>query len=615
MLIFTFAKTTTLDTSTFNYTDSFIITKYFKYNTPAWWYTTFGAPHDISTDAPSIITDIFIDGVKLIQTDTYAQLSDNHGTWFYDDGTGQLSIHFSHDVTPEYVEIQYGKGFGFSDNGLVYIGSTLYLPFLKNVPSISRQEDIVGYNKPSYINSSITVSNESGILDELKEEALVGNTAFLSYVDDDEIIDDQVDASKAKRLATWFIDSVTWGMDEVEFSVQDNRKIDLKVPTRTFQIADYPTLSTDDAGKYVPLIYGRVRRAPCTPTNSGTTGSTSATFRVGELYTTLHTVYVKIGDTWVTRSPSAEDAANGTFTIPDARATSSDAPYECVADVTGIAVTYASDIIKDLYNRFAEIPYNDLYYNLGAWAAAQTQLPTCGIVISDATDIMQVINKVQNGVYPGFRFSVDVNGKRTIIIDNREKPVSRFVDSLRIFNRDTLKIDEISDYLFKSVTIAYNKEYKGGKFQRVANDDYAENVVEDFQWKDTEEIEVLLNDDTLASEMAAAKALEYSQPQRIAEPVFAGTEFFGIEIYDILAFNTALDDDAEIWSGTPAARPFFGVLVAQVLSVDPNYSEKTTAMRLRILPERQYTADIELLEADDGLIFGGDDVGFFQVVQ
>jgi hypothetical protein len=615
MLIFTFAKTTILDTSTFNYTDYFIITKYFKYDTPAWWYTTFGAPHDISVDAPSIITDIFIDGVKLFQAETYAQLIDNQGTWFYDSGTGQLSIHFDHGVTPESITIQYGKGFGFSDNGLVYIGQTLYLPFLKNVPSISRQEDIVGYNKPSYINSSITVSNEGGILDALKEEALVGNTAFLSYVDDDEIIDDHVDASKAQRLATWFIESVTWGMDEVEFSVQDTRKIDLKVPTRTFQVADYPTLSTDDAGKYVPLIYGRVRRAPCTPTNSGTTGSTDATFRVSELYTTLHTVYVKVGDTWVTRTPSSQSAATGTFTIPNARATTNDAPYECVADVTGIAVTYASDIIKDLYARFAEIPYNDLYYNLGAWAAAEILLPTCGIVISDATDIMQIINQVQNGVYPGFRFSVDVNGKRTIIADDRSKPVDRFVDSIRIFNRDMLKIDEISDYLFKSVTVAYNKEYNGGKFQRVTNDDYATDVILDFQWKNTEEIESLLNDDILASGMAAAKALEYSQPQRIAEPVFAGKEFFGIEIYDIIAFNTALDDDAEIWSGTPARRPFFGVLIAQVLSVDPNYDDKTTAMRLRVLADREYTADIELLAADAGAIFGGPDVGVFKVVQ
>jgi hypothetical protein len=615
MLIFTFAKTTTLDTSTFNYTDSFIITKYFKYDTPAWWYTTFGAPHDISVDAPSIITDIFIDGIKLFQAETYAQLIDNQGTWFYDSGTGQLSIHFDHGVTPESITIQYGNGFGFSDNGLVYIGQTLYLPFLKNVPSTSKQEDIVGYNKPSYINSSITVSNEGGILDDLTSEALVGNTAFLSYVDDALIIDNHVDASAAQRLATWFIDNVTWGMDEVQFSVQDTRKVDLKVPTRTFQVADYPTLNTDDAGKYVPLIYGKVRRAKCTPTNPGTTGSTSATFRVAELYTTLHTVYVKVGDTWVTRTPSSETASTGTFTIPNARATVNDAPYECVADVTGIAVVHASDIIKDLYDRFAEIPYNDLYYDTGLWEAAETSLPTLGIAISDATDIMTVINQVQNGVYPGFRFSVDVQGKRIIIIDDRTKAIDRFVDSIHIFNRDRLQVDEITDYLFKSVTVAYNKEYNGGKFQRVTNDDYEDDVVEDFQWKDTEEIESLLNDDTLATAMVAAKALEYSQPQRIADPVFAGTDFFDTEIYDIIAFNTALDDDAEIWSGIQPRRPYFGVLVGQVLAVDPDYADKLTRMKIRVLAGRTYTADIELLAADDGTFFGGPDVGFFKVVQ
>jgi hypothetical protein len=615
MLIFTFAKTTSLETDAFDYTDSFIITKYFKYNVPDWWSVTFGAPDDISTDAPSIITDIFIDGIKLTQADTYAQLPDNAGTWFYDAGTGQLSIHFDHDVTPESITIQYGNGFGFSDNGLVYIGSTLYLPFLKNVPSISKQEDIVGYDKPSYINSSITVSNENGILDDLKDEALVGNTAFLSYVDDDLIVDDHVDAANAVRIATWFIESMTWGMNEISFSVQDTRKIDLKIPTRTFQIADYPTLDTSDSGKYVPLIYGRVRSAPATPTEPGTTGSTSATYRVAELFTTIHEVRVKVGDTWEARTPSSTDAPNGTFRIPNARATTNDAPYECVVDVTGIAVTYASDIIVDIYDRFAEIPFNDLYYNLGVWNAAKLSLPTCGIRVDTATDIMQVINRVQNGVYPGFRFSVDVTGKRIIIIDDRAKAVSRFVDSIRIFNRDTLEVDEISDYLFKSVTIAFNKEYSGGKFQRISNDDYAEDVVEFFQWKNTEEIETLLNDSTLATNMAAAKALEYSQPQRVAAPVFAGKDFFTTEIYDVIAFNTALDDDADTWTGIQPRRPYFGVLVAQVLSVDPDYSAKTTKMRLRVLADREYTADIELLAADDGAIFGGQDVGFFKVVQ
>jgi hypothetical protein len=616
MLIFTFAKTTILDTSTFNYTDSFIITKYFKYDVPAWWYTTFGAPHDISVEAPSIITDIFIDGIKLLQAETYAQLPDNIGTWFYDAGTGQLSIHFSHDVTPESVEIQYGNGFGFSDNGLLYIDSTLYLPYLKNVPTINKQEDLVGYSKPSYLNASITVANENGVLDNLKDEALIGNTGFLSYIDDDKIVDNQASSSDVVRLATWFIDTLTWGMDEIRFSVQDTRKIDLKVPTRTFLISDYPDLDPTNEGKLVPLIYGKVRRAPCTATEPGVTGSTSATYRVGELYTTLHTVYVKIEDTWVTRTPSSEDAANGTFRIPNARATVNDAPYECAVDVTGITITYASDVIKDLYNRYADIPFNDLYYDTLRWADEEVLLPTFGFVVSESTDIMQVINRAQNGVYPGFRFTVDVNGKRIIIVDDRTKPVLRFVDSILIFNRERLQIEENSEFLFKSVTVAYDKEYSGGTFKRVTNDDYEDSVIADYQWKNTTELQLLLNDTALATSAAAARALEYSLPSRVAQPQFVGTDFFTTEIYDIIAFNTALDDTAEIWTGVTPDRPFFGVLVGQVLSVDPDYNNKSTNMLLRILPDRTYSADLNLLATDvDDEYLVTDDDSFIEYVE
>jgi hypothetical protein len=546
---------------------------------------------------------------------TYAETLTTIGSWFYDNVTGQLSVHIAHESTPESLTIQYGQGFGFSDNGVVYVDSTLYLPYIKNVPAIQKQEDIVGYSKPSFLNSSVTVANENGVLDDLKDEYLTGNTGFLSYVDDDLIVNNQVSSSQLIRLATWFIDNINWGMDEIQFSVQDNRKIEFQVPTRKFSIADYPTLNTDDAGKLVPLIYGKVRRAPATPTEPGTTGSTSATFRVAEEFTTIDQVYVKIGDTWVTRSTSSETPSIGTFRIPNARATVNDAPYECVVDLTGIAVTHASDIIKDLHNRYLSIPFNSLYYDTIAWALAETSLPTCGILVDQATDINQVINDVQNGVYPGFRYAINSDGKRTIIIDDRTKAISKFIDSVLVFNKEKLPVDEITDYLFNSVTIAYNKEYNSGKLNRVTNSSYNQSLIDNYQWHNTTEIPSLLNDDTLATAFAAAKALEYSTPQRIISPLLADSSFFTTEIYDIVAINTALDSDAETWTGISPSRPYFGVLVCQVLSVAPDYANKTTQLSLRVIADREYSGDIELLAADDDLLFGGDEVGFFEVVE
>jgi len=394
---------------------------------------------------------------------------------------------------------------------------------LKGAPIISKRQDLANYETLSFLTGEFELSNVGGVLNYLQDEALIGNTLLMAYLDNDKLRDDDASSIDVVPMHTYFIEGVTFGADKIKINAQDVRKSQKLVPTRALDKTTYPNLADDLEGAIVPLDYGPVRNAPCLPLNSKTTGSTSASFRASELFTTLTEVRVKVGDTWSARTPSSTDAANGTFTIPNARATSSDAPYECVADLVGVDIDYASDVIIDLYERYLGIEYTSLNYDTVAWEAAETSLPLIGHRVSTPTDINKIIAEVQNGVYPGFRFDLTTNGKRTIKLDDREaEPILR-VEACEVRNKHATNYKEDSSFLYGAVTVAYDKEWNGGKFKRVTVDDYAVPVIEAYQIANTLEVELLLTNLSDAEDAAAAFALDYSAPAKVRDGEILGT--------------------------------------------------------------------------------------------
>jgi len=336
MLTLTIARTTELTSS--SYVDPFVRSFLFSWTTAAWW-STIGGTGGPEAEDPTIL-DVLVNSVKYLQADDLATCTSTEATWFYDTTGKQLYIHFQHSIVPEDVLVQYGRGIGYSDDDVVYIDNTEYLPLLAEVPIIDNVQDIRQYDQLAFLVANVSLSNQGGVLDALLAEPVIGNTAILAYLPESAVIDGKASSNDVQILGTFFVESLSASPQGINIALQDTRKISVQVPTATVNTTDYPNLDPNDAGTIIPLVYGSQRAIPGVKVDALATGTTDATYRVAELLTVLSSVQVKIDDTWEARTPSSTDLANGTFTIPNARAAVNKTPYDvrlwtCTNDFSG----------------------------------------------------------------------------------------------------------------------------------------------------------------------------------------------------------------------------------------------------------------------------------------
>lgn len=607
MIILTIANTARI--TRLWHTDSFVLGMRFRYSTASYWTTVFTAPAESETVSP-IILDVLINYIQYYTADSYATCLSLESSWYFDGDT--LWIHLDHSLVYDGIIIQYGKGIGYSDSSVVYIGQTQYLPLVSETPSIERSEDIKEYGRLKLLATDITLTNNFGVLDILQDENIIGNSALLAYIPNEKIVDGFVDAGDSIPQAFYYVEKIDHGQQSISLALQDIRKLNKQIPTRTFDTTTYPYLNDSNDGDTVPLIYGRVRSAKCFPVTADQTGTTSATFRCAELLTAIHAVRVKIGDTWTAATATSSDLPNGTFTISGGRSAAGQDPYACQADVTGIVVTYASDIIVDMYSRYLGQGFTDQFYNIDEWNTNKITLPTCGIIIDNPKDILDIIPMIQNGIYPSFRFDITYDGLKTIRLDDKSRGIDWYVGNLEIINNDSLVVSESSEYLFGEVTVQYDKDYTDNNYRVKTVNTYSDEQKQNYQWSNTNSVPTLLNDATLANNMTIAKSLEYRYPIKTIDLDLFGEKYFNVEIYDIMQVDTALGR-SEYYTDEFTGREYFGVIVGQIVRYKPNYESKTVSVTLRILDRVPFEQRTLLFRMDTGglVVLGTEDDTYY----
>ena len=579
-MLLTVLATTEILTSP-SYVDSFVVGMAYSYQVADWWTSVFGANDDSVKKRKILVLNVRANNIDYTAVNSYEACYDLERSWFISDTS--VYVHLDHDLVLEGVSIQYGLGRGFTDGGIVYIDDVEYLPLITQAPMIERSEDIVGYSKLRLISGSLELSNLSGIVDELKNENIIGNDAILSHLPNSAVIDGVAQRADVQDLARYFVESSSLGNSSVKLELQDLRAMDKQVPTRFFDTVTYPDLSDSDEGKVVPLAYGAFRDLQATPVTSKETDTTFATFRACEYLISISEVRVKVRDTWETRIPSSTDNDRGSFTIPNARESTDKAPYECHIDGYGIPVNNAPDIMVDIYNRFLGQAFTSTFYDTTAWTVNKAGIPTCSMVIKEQTTILDIIPIIQNGVYPSFRFDITPQGMKTIARDDRERSIDWFVDSVEILNIDELEVVDNADNLYGVVIVDYDKSQTTNNPRRITVDTYAQSVVEKYQREDTSTpIESLLTNEIDAQNMANAKAIEFSDPVRTISPVLMGERFIELELYDIVQIDTS-PGRLEAYTEDTRERELHGILIGQVISIKPDYQALVNTVTLRIL--------------------------------
>ncbi len=504
-----------------------------------------------------------------LEVDSLEQCRINNKSWFYNFGKQKLHIHYD-NYNPWWIFYSTLIGFieGYSDK-LVYIDNIYYAPLIKSIPSIAQQQDLIKYGEMATINGGMVFNNVEGNFDYLINDNIFGNTLNLYYLDDkiaNPLITDLM------QIGQFFIDDYDLNLQEAEIRIQDKRlSKEADIPTEIFNATDYRYLNDDFQGEVVPIIYGSPRRSEAIPVDSE--GSGNVTFRQALILTALGTVQVLDNDVWTTVVPVSSDLPNGSFVLNDSDCRNGGTPtgdvFDCrVLASTGIIITYASDVIKDLNSRYLDIEYNTTNYDTTEWELEEISLTTISVVFNEQLKLTQAIKQIQDGANIGFRYETNPVGKRTIRINDYDRTKTFDIYYEDILNNSLLPVKTDKEYVSSVLDVKYSKDFLSGKYLTVRNTDFQESVNANYNIENITPVKTFLDNASDADDLATWYLTRFSVIPKIAEITVMGETFLNMRIYDIgnIDLTTGpLDIDERI-----PARPYYGRWKTQILSIDPD---------------------------------------------
>ncbi len=358
---------------------------------------------------------------------------------------------------------------------------------------------------------------------------------------------------------------------------QDQRKAqNISIPTATLSVDDYANLDPDLEGVLIPLAYGPIREMSAIPV-TGAEVAGAVSYRAAIVLTSFGTVYTLQDDVWTVVVPTSSTLATGEFTLAEADSRNANGGlFKCkLVDAEGIANSYASDVIKDLFERYLDVPYTIAHYATAEWAAEELALSEIGILFNSSIKLFDAVQEIQNGANVGFRFEFLPTGVRAIRIDDWSRTRVWRIPNLDIHNLTNLDIENTAALLAAEILVEYARSYVTDIPRIYLDDSEREAVLEKYR-----QAPRLLQPTVLTSEAHALLRTNYaaerfSDIHGTVEIVLVGAQYLDMRIYDIahVELNPGTFDLDE---GTiDSDRVFYGLQKLQIIAVDPNFKNET----------------------------------------
>jgi hypothetical protein len=501
-----------------------------------------------------------------------------------------LYVHFEHNESIYTGTYSYGLFFGYSSKSVIYIEDIEYLPLIRNEVSISQSQDFEGYDKLKLINPTLELDNTNGDCDSLISLKIHGNTVKILNIDDKFITDDNVYIGEINPLVTTYIDDYTISQQKIRLSLKDMRtSMNVKIPRNLFTSSDYPNIDDNSKSKVIPFLWGKVREALAIPTN-GKLVSQPVVYRVAQILTNIGTVWTLDNDVWTQRTPTSMDLPNGSFTLSSANShNSSGAILKCkLIDPIGVHINYTSDIIVDIEERFRGVPFTNSNYDQDEWAKEEVSLSTGGMLLDSQVDSFEAIRQVQSGSIKGFRYEFNSDGKRTIRIDNYDRPISWEIHNFDMLESDNLEVLNDPSNTYAEIKINYNKSYYSKDYFSHINDDNMQNSISQYKQQVQGEFDTILNTESLAIERSNNDVQKYSDVRPILSGLkISGIEFFKIRIYDMANIEIT-KEFVDLDNNFIAGRKFYGIKKCQIIGINPVESNGINIIDALIVGDYEY---------------------------
>ena len=131
----------------------------------SFWVNIFDAPD--TTNSEIIKINDFVRDIEnaYSKMTTKEDCISQEQSFYFDFKEQKYYVHLEHDYYFYDADYEYSRLLGFSKGHPVYIDGILYRPLIESVPDISQQQDIIDQEQLSFINGSVVLRNENGVLD------------------------------------------------------------------------------------------------------------------------------------------------------------------------------------------------------------------------------------------------------------------------------------------------------------------------------------------------------------------------------------------------------------------------------------------------------------------
>lgn len=488
-----------------------------------------------------IIDSVAISNETFTRKSTLLECMGDDKSFFWDNVTQILYIHFEAVDTPESSSIVTGIRSGYSYIGTeesIYIDDIEYQPRISTLPNIKKKVDKFEAGKMTFQDQTISLHNGDGALDDFIQNPIPGSEGSIVLYDTEE--------DTELEYYTGFVsfDSSTYDTFKIKL-IDKRRRENIKVPNTLFDDTTWPDIESKYVGDIIPEGYGVQNRIECFPVN-GTVSSGNIKYKYATDATVLTSVEVKEDDVWtdVTASVLNSAPSTGYFELPYASATNaSGGLLDCVCTATLRADVNPGDIIEDMNDRYNSVTYDATNYNTTEWASEKAKLADVSLYMEKSQEYFKWIEALQNGSDYWFVYDIDGDGKRTLRVNDPNRTLIRSIEYNEIKD-DKKQVERDFEQLSSTVAVLYNQDIESETFDRIDVDTYEEDVLAKYSYNENSEYECLLTDSDDAQFKADLIAEDQSEARAIVEVTLheTGITGIGLKLYDIVTVDTAKPD-------------------------------------------------------------------------
>lgn len=494
--------------------------------------------------------------------DTLNDCENNEESFYYDIANQLLYIHFNHSVNPIFSSVEYGKVFGYTNDGVRQFNGIDYDPEIVSIPNFQEKVDPLQYTKQAFYGGTITkrngstLPNNAGAFDgDLK---LFGNDYDILFGKNGDDYNDLVGISKT------YITNAKTSMERMRLIVKDKREQEsIKIPVETFTVEEYPDIDEDLIGKIKPDGHGFLSDVPGICVNSNATGNKLWYF-CSEITPGDFFVFANKNDNWELITPIDIYYSNGIIelSITDSYVDGDSDNGLLEIKATGYFIDFLDnlppDFIRYWNDKYLNITFNDSNYNITEWNEEKQYLREVSIYMDNQRDIFEWIGILQASSTVGFLYRNEF-GKRTIRLDNPNRNPVMNIEAIDIINNNNLEKDDNAELFATHAKVYYNKKYSYSidplslllrdtirqnrqsgitvtyyESATYENRDYYDAVYKIHRKDKVIELETLL----LEKQDAIDKSVIIMEDQQKTRPIVEievwGKEYFQLRLYDII---------------------------------------------------------------------------------